>query len=417
MFDNILFQKSACTELHQDIQTLPPAILIYGSALSGKTTLALELARVLTCQNTTELGKWKCSCWSCQQQRELAQNQVLVLGNSDFSREIKVCRKFFDQALENQIDSKQLRILLLVWLRSLNKVLKRYDGALWKEGKAKTDKERKAQKAQEEFVELLAKLRPKDIFAAEQTVGLFQDQKILVRDLNHCQELAEILIAAIPLGIPVQQIRQLQQWSYQTSETCKVAILENADMLNVAASNAMLKLLEEPPHNCYFILTTRKKQALLPTVLSRLRLIGLKERSAKEEQKIVQKVFRTSSTETLKELFLTGEQDFSAIQAECDSFLRSLREKRSFFTLKSSFEPCDLEVFLQNLGLILQRECIKQHCEAEQPLAEHSFFWYQRFLQLGRKAIERYKIYHEPPILLLQNIYLALLHESSAESS
>ncbi|WGK70148.1 hypothetical protein P0082_04610 [Candidatus Haliotispira prima] len=429
MFDNILFQKDTCTELKKDIleNTLAPSMLIHGAALSGKTTLALELARVLTCRERDELGRWTCSCWSCRQQRELSQNQVLVLGSSDFRTEIKVCRKYFDQARENQLESKHLKILLLVWLRSLHKVLKRYDEALWKDGKTKTDKERKARKVQEEFVELLAKLRPGDIFGQKGTEEtkktmaqsreiIFQDKKLLDKDLDRCQELADILIAAIPQGIPVQQIRQLQQWSYRTSETCKVAILENVDAMNQAASNAMLKLLEEPPHNCYFILTTRRKQGLLPTVLSRLRLFGLRERSETEERKIVQKVFRTSGTETLRELFLTGEQDFSQIQAECALFMQSLLEKRPFFMIKSSFDKLHLEAFLQNLGLALQKECIEQHRKAEGPLAEHNFFWYQRFLQLGRKAIEQHKIYHDPAILLLQNLYLELLHEGSTEN-
>ncbi len=416
MFDNILFQKNACSELSKDIisRTLPPSILIHGSPLSGKTTLALELSRVLTCQNNSELGKWTCDCWSCRQQRELSQNQVLVLGSSDFSREMNICRKFFEQALVNGLPPKQLRILLLVWLRSLNKILKRYDKALWKEGKTKTDKERKAHKVQEEFIELLAKLRPKDILKEAEVI--FEDKNLLIKDLNRTQDLAEILIAAIPTGIPVQQIRQLQHWSYQTSETAKVAILENVDMMNASASNAILKLLEEPPENCYFILTTRKKQALLPTILSRLRLIGLRERSAEEEQQIVQKVFRTSNCETLKQLFLTGEQDFSTIQAECELFLHSLSERRPFFTLKSNFNKLDLKAFLQHLGSMLQKECIAQHHTPKKLLAEHNFFRYQKFLQLGRDAIKRHTIYHDPAILLLQNIYLELLQEYDTQN-
>ncbi len=418
MLDNILFQNNICQELKKDIssESLPPSILLHGPALSGKTTLALELARVLTCQNSVEPGAWACPCWSCQQQRELSQSQVLAMGSSDFAGEIRICRKYLDQARQKGLELRHLRILLLVWLRSLNKVLKRYDKALWQEGKAKTDKERKAQKAQEEFVELLAKLHPKDIFASTPTevqdcAAMFSEAKALDRDLNRCEELARLLIAAIPQGIPVQQIRQLQQWSYQTSETCKVAILENVDNMNLAASNAMLKLLEEPPHNCFFILTTRRRQALLPTVLSRLRSFGLCERSPAEEQKIVQRVFRSQDTATLKELFLTGEQDFSELRSKCDIFLRSLREQRPFFSLKSQLDKLDLEAFLQNLGFSLQQECMGQHRQSQAPQAEHNFFWYQHFLQLGSEAIERHKVYHDSALLLLQNLYLELLNE------
>ena len=418
MFDNILFQHEACTKLQNNIlqRAIPPAILIYGAPLSAKTTLALELARILTCQNKMSPGQWTCPCWSCQQQRELSHSQSLILGTSNFSQEILVCRKFFDQALENKAQITQLKILLLVWLRSLNKILKRYDPALWKDGKDKTTKERKAQKAQEEFVELLATLRPKHIFTPaatnQEAETIFTNPSSLQKNLDRCQELAEVLISAIPQSIPIQQIRQLQQWSYQTSEISKVAILENVDTMNVAASNAMLKLLEEPPENCYFILTTRKKQVLLPTILSRLRLIGLRERTIQEEQQIVQKIFRTTGTENLKELFLTNEQDSSFIRAECELFIDCLHKRQPFFILKSKMKTLDLEIFLLNLSFALHIQCTQQYDQvAKQQKVKLNLAWYQKFLKLSRNAIERHRVYHEPAMLLLQNIYLELSQE------
>ena len=332
-----------------------------------------------------------------------------VLAN--FQTEIKVSRKFFELGWQNELAEKSLRILLLIWLRSLHKILKRYDKALLQD--RKTEKERKAQKALEEFLELLAKLRPSDVFTESETKDsasrepMFCHKPQLEKDMNRSEELAEILIAAIPQGIPVQQIRQLQQWSHQTGESPKVAILENADAMNAAASNAMLKLLEEPPHNCYFVLTSRRKQALLPTILSRLRLFALRERRVEEEQIIVQKVFRASGSETLQQLFSGGHSGSSQVQSECEAFLHGLHKKQPFYTLKSG--KIDLEAFLTRLALILQTECLQKY--SVQPTAQKSLFWYQHFLELSRKAVERHKIYHESASLLLQNLYLELLEQ------
>ena len=418
MFENILFQETACAALKKDIleKTLSPALLLYGPPASAKTSLALELSRILTCCDSAAPGRWTCRCWSCTQGRELSQNHVLVLGSSGFRTEIKVCRKFFEQAWQNRLEEKQLRILLLIWLRSLHKILKRYDKVLWQDGK--TEKQRKAQKALEEFLELLAKLS--DVFANKPTGAsksgkgsIFRDKPQLERDMNRSEELAEILIAAIPQGIPVQQIRALQQWSRQTGESPKVAILENADAMNPAASNAMLKLLEEPPHNCFFVLTSRRKQALLPTVLSRLRPFALQERSAQEELIVVQKVFRAPQKtagkgETLQELFCSGEQTGSELRLECEAFLHGLLEKQPFYTLKPGLGKLELEVFLNQLALVLQSKCLKEYTEA--PNRQKPLFWYQHFLQLSRKALERHKIYHESALLLLQNLYLELLY-------
>lgn len=50
----------------------------------------------------------------------------------------------------------------------------------------------------------------------------------------------------------------------------KVYILDECHMFSKSAFNAMLKLLEEPPKHCIFILCTTDPQNILPTVLGRL---------------------------------------------------------------------------------------------------------------------------------------------------
>lgn len=59
--------------------------------------------------------------------------------------------------------------------------------------------------------------------------------------------------------------------AYIAEEGGKVLIL-SAFTYNIYAQNALLKLLEEPPRNISFILITRAKNALLPTVRSRMQL-------------------------------------------------------------------------------------------------------------------------------------------------
>lgn len=49
----------------------------------------------------------------------------------------------------------------------------------------------------------------------------------------------------------------------------KVYIIDEVHMLSSAASNALLKTLEEPPSHAVFILATTEVNALLPTILSR----------------------------------------------------------------------------------------------------------------------------------------------------
>ena len=49
----------------------------------------------------------------------------------------------------------------------------------------------------------------------------------------------------------------------------KVYLIEDADTMNIAAQNAALKLLEEPPQGVYFLLCVTNPSLLLPTVRSR----------------------------------------------------------------------------------------------------------------------------------------------------
>lgn len=57
----------------------------------------------------------------------------------------------------------------------------------------------------------------------------------------------------------------------------KVYIIDEAEAMNPPAQNALLKLLEEPPSYCCFILITENAGSLLPTVRSRCVEIRLAE--------------------------------------------------------------------------------------------------------------------------------------------
>lgn len=78
--------------------------------------------------------------------------------------------------------------------------------------------------------------------------------------------------------ISIEQIRQLTQWMSLTNHEAsgkRIALIYPAETLNQASANALLKLLEEPPQNSYFILITHQIKRLLPTVVSRCQTISM----------------------------------------------------------------------------------------------------------------------------------------------
>ena len=65
----------------------------------------------------------------------------------------------------------------------------------------------------------------------------------------------------------------------------KAAIIKDAEKLTREAQNALLKTLEEPPTNTILILIATNKEVFLPTVLSRCKIIEIKEKILDLSQK------------------------------------------------------------------------------------------------------------------------------------
>lgn len=78
--------------------------------------------------------------------------------------------------------------------------------------------------------------------------------------------------------IPIESIRNIKQFvklRTHTGSTARIIVIHSADSMNDESQNALLKVLEEPPENCFFILTAHSTDFLLPTILSRVNEIQL----------------------------------------------------------------------------------------------------------------------------------------------
>ncbi|CAN5380421.1 DNA polymerase III subunit delta' [soil metagenome] len=77
--------------------------------------------------------------------------------------------------------------------------------------------------------------------------------------------------------IKIDQIRALADFMNVTThrQGMRVIALYPAEALNTAASNALLKMLEEPPPMTMFLLVSNSIDRLLPTILSRCRKFAL----------------------------------------------------------------------------------------------------------------------------------------------
>ena len=89
--------------------------------------------------------------------------------------------------------------------------------------------------------------------------------------------------------IKIHQLRALQETlTYEPYEGGRrVVLIEEADKMNIACANALLKTLEEPSNNTHFILCTHRPNVILPTILSRCQHLRFSKLDHKSLQSLI----------------------------------------------------------------------------------------------------------------------------------
>ena len=105
--------------------------------------------------------------------------------------------------------------------------------------------------------------------------------------------------------IRIEQIRNLKTFLGQKSIESgqKIVLIDDAHLLNEAASNCLLKTLEEPA-NGIFILLTSRLNLLLDTIISRCQLIRFKSFSYKQLEVFIRNNLESLDLDFYKELNL-----------------------------------------------------------------------------------------------------------------
>ena len=91
--------------------------------------------------------------------------------------------------------------------------------------------------------------------------------------------------------IKIDQIRDMQRRLHfrPLEGGSRACIIDSADRMNDAASNALLKTLEEPPQETHLFLITSRPHRLLPTILSRCQWVKFRPLSTSHIAEILQK--------------------------------------------------------------------------------------------------------------------------------
>ncbi len=278
MFENLVNQEAGKL-LAADIRhnRLPGAILFSGSEASGKLTAALETARILSCHENPQ-GKWLCECPSCLQHKSLICSNLMLMGPRDCSLEISAAAKTFTDA--HFINAKFIDAARYLFLRSVRKLTLRFNGILW-EGDSSLNKIGSLIEEINENLEVLD--FPREL------PDITEVKKICEEISKLCNKLEEDFLYD---SIPINQVRNMEAWAHiKTEEGRKTVIIENADRMQTSVRNALLKILEEPPEDVVFILLTSKRNAIMQTILSRVRTYNFADRTLEQQGEVIQRVF------------------------------------------------------------------------------------------------------------------------------
>ncbi len=116
------------------------------------------------------------------------------------------------------------------------------------------------------------------------------DWSEIARYSNIPQEHRAKAPAAKTNSISIDDVRAIVERVSVTGETKKLCcLIRNIERMQPAAMNAFLKILEEPPPRVIFILTTSSIRTLLPTIVSRTRVVQFFPLKISTMQKMITK--------------------------------------------------------------------------------------------------------------------------------
>jgi len=171
--------------------------------------------------------------------------------------------------------------------------------------------------------------------------------------------------------IIIDQVRKINQFSLETSvieNIPKFIVIDSADDMNLNASNALLKILEEPKLNTYFFLISHQPSSLLSTIKSRCLKINLSNHNYDNFNGIIEISNPDMDEETKKFLYditngspgLINEYEFDQILNIFERLINLIVDKDPFSeknndTIKflTGYDNEKLKVFISIIKFIL----------------------------------------------------------------
>lgn len=162
------------------------------------------------------------------------------------------------------------------------------------------------------------------IIAGDEGSGRLTFAKAILKTIN---------AKGVILGNSISDVRDtIEQAYYITQPTCY--IFRDADDMKNEAKNALLKVVEEPPNNAYFIMTVHNIDNMLGTIRSRGTVIKMEPYTMQELRSVSEDELSLEYCNNIGELQIPHEEIQRA--EDCvDGVLKALKEKSGTRLLKA----------------------------------------------------------------------------------
>lgn len=162
------------------------------------------------------------------------------------------------------------------------------------------------------------------IIAGEEGSGRLTFAKAILKTIN---------AKGVIMGNSISDVRDtIEQAYYITQPTCY--IFRDADDMKTEAKNALLKVVEEPPNNAYFIMTVHNIDNMLGTIRSRGTVIKMEPYTMQELHSVSENELSLEYCTNIGELQIAHEE-IQRTEDCVNDVLKALREKSGTKLLKA----------------------------------------------------------------------------------
>lgn len=304
------YQPQIIELLNEQIRdhTVSQVLLFGGERYTLRMSTALEVARVLGCM---ERGDEDCSCPRCTQFATLTYSDLVIISQRDHNVRIEAALHAFVKEPNGKWRSRLIQTIRIL-LVSFHPVL------MEEAGPTLVNLAARAGGAND----LLYSLISEDYLDGKQAIKYAEDLRKALKELY----------SALPKSttVTINQVRSIDRWVHQTniSNQLRFVILEGIEQTNVAARNALLKLLEEPPQGVYFILISEHPSRIMQTILSRVRRYSFVPLSPEAQQRMIAEYGEYGYSDLASFYLIQSGIDLEANKAIVEQLITSLSTKK-----------------------------------------------------------------------------------------